>query len=514
MIFATVNNNILIHAGKILRVYEEPEEPQLPEKTLLFRFGNPDFDPTRDNNDNDAYNENVNKYGADIALLIYYKWTNPDYYGSNKFKWTRDTSYEGNVWLFKYNSTSWQTVFNSVFTEEADTALTGTVEILRGNLTGVTSTRRLFANSNAAISYIKIDKMPDVTDAYAMCQINNYHSKLETIILPDLPNVTSISYMFNGCSAITVCIGNMPKVTSINDIFANSTIKNITIGNLPSITTANNMFKSLSKLETVSIGDISQVTSANYMFNSCSNLKSVSKLNLPNVTSTVEMFSYCRALESIQAFDLPAVKNTSKMFDYCIALKAAPEINMPLVTNTSQMFMDCKSMESTPAYVMPNVTDINGMYNGCTVLKTVPALDLSSVTIANSLFNNCTSLEEITLNNTGNIVNFAYMFSGCTSLKTVNAIDITKANSGNGCTRMFQGCIALTIIPTFISTGSIALSVYYMFEGCVNVASGMLDFYNRYSGRVTSNDVHAFNNCGTNTETGLAELAQIPDNWK
>jgi hypothetical protein len=105
------------------------------------------------------------------------------------------------------------------------------------------------------------------------------------------------------------------------------------------------------------------------------------------------------------------------------------------------------------------------------------------------------------------------MFSGCTSLKTVNTIDITKADSGNGCSYMFQGCIALTKIPTFISTGSIALSVYYMFKDCINVASGMLDFYNRYRGRVTSSD-DAFNNCGTNTETGLAELAQIPDNWK
>ena len=510
MILATVNNNILINAGKIVRVYEEPP---IAEKSLLFRFGNPDFDPNYGKGDYNIYTEYCDRYDEYIAATVYYNWTNYDLRGI-RCTWTRDTSYEGNVWLFKYNNTSWQTVFKHTFTEEADAALTGTVEILRGNLTGVTSTRELFAGSNAAISYIKIEQMPDVTNAYAMCQINSYHSKLETIILPDLPNVTSISYMFNGCSATTVNIGNMPKVTSINDIFASSTIKNITIGNLPSITTANDMFKSLTKLETVVIGDISQVTSANYMFSSCSNLKSVSKLNLPNVTSTIEMFSYCKALETIQSFDLPAVKNTSRMFDYCSALKAAPEINMPLVTNASQMFIDCKSMESTPAYVMPNVTDINGMYNRCTVLKTVPTMDLSSVTKANNLFSNCAALEEITLNNTGNITNFGYMFSGCTSLKTVNAIDITKADLGNGCSYMFQGCIALTTIPTFISTGSIALSVYYMFKDCVNVASGMLDFYNSYRGRVTSNDVYAFNNCGTNTETGLAERTQIPDNWK
>lgn len=511
MIFATVNNNILIHTGKILRVYEE--QP-ITEKSLLFRFGNPDFDPNYGKGDYNVYTEYCNRYDKYIAYTVYCNWTNYDL-KDIRCTWTRDTSYEGNVWKFTYNRRSWEEIFKHTFTEEADAALTGTVEILRGNLTGVTSTKELFAGSNAAISYIKIEQMPDITNAYAMFQINNYHSKLETIILPDLPNVTSISYMFNGCSATTVHIGNMPKVTSIGeDFLSSSTIKNISIGNLPSITTANNMFKSLSKLETVSIGDISQVTSADYMFSSCSNLKTVSKLNLPNVTSTVEMFSYCRALESIQAFDLPAVKNTSKMFDYCIALKAAPEINMPLVTNASQMFMNCKSMESTPAYVMPNVTDINGMYNRCTVLKTVPTMDLSSVTKANSLFSNCAALEEITLNNTGNITNFAYMFSECTSLKTVNAIDITKADSGNGCSHMFQGCTALTTIPTFISTGSIALSVYYMFKDCVNVASGMLDFYNRYRGRVTSNNVYAFNNCGTNTETGLAELAQIPNNWK
>jgi hypothetical protein len=68
MIFATVNNNILIHAGKILRVYEEPEEPPIAEKSLLFRFGNPDFDPNYGKRDNNIYTEYCNKYDEYIVI--------------------------------------------------------------------------------------------------------------------------------------------------------------------------------------------------------------------------------------------------------------------------------------------------------------------------------------------------------------------------------------------------------------------------------------------------------------
>jgi hypothetical protein len=55
-----------------------------------------------------------------------------------------------------------------------------------------------------------------------------------------------------------------------------------------------------------------------------------------------------------------------------------------------------------------------------------------------------------------------------------------------------------------------------MFYGCTAVESGALALYNQMAGQATPPGNHArcFYNCGANTTTGAAELAQIPSDWK
>jgi hypothetical protein len=53
-----------------------------------------------------------------------------------------------------------------------------------------------------------------------------------------------------------------------------------------------------------------------------------------------------------------------------------------------------------------------------------------------------------------------------------------------------------------------------MFYDCVNVQSGALALYQQASSRVTPpSHSYTFRFCGSNTETGAAELAQIPTSW-
>ena len=51
---------------------------------------------------------------------------------------------------------------------------------------------------------------------------------------------------------------------------------------------------------------------------------------------------------------------------------------------------------------------------------------------------------------------------------------------------------------------------------CNNVESGALALYNQLSTQTTppSNHSQTFYDCGSNTTTGAAELAQVPSDWK
>ena len=90
----------------------------------------------------------------------------------------------------------------------------------------------------------------------------------------------------------------------------------------------------------------------------------------------------------------------------------------------------------------------------------------------------------------------------------------------------FEDCIYLTELPDLnYSEATDAhghrepLNEYdidRIYYGCINVESGILREYNKLSILFPhySQPGHPFYNCGSNTTTGAAELAQIPDNWK
>ena len=75
----------------------------------------------------------------------------------------------------------------------------------------------------------------------------------------------------------------------------------------------------------------------------------------------------------------------------------------------------------------------------------------------------------------------------------------------------FNHCEKLRYIPAF-NFSSLG-DARYTFNDCYSVESGILDMYNSLKDRVTQH-TETFYNCGINTVTGAAELAQIPDDWK
>lgn len=112
--------------------------------------------------------------------------------------------------------------------------------------------------------------------------------------------------------------------------------------------------------------------------------------------------------------------------------------------------------------------------------------------------------------NTTGITNMQSMFYYCSSLTTVPLFDTSSVTD---MTTMFRSCSSLTAIPLF-NTSSVT-SMNNMCRDCSNVESGALALYNQASSQTTppSNHSFTFRNCGKDTVTGAAELAQIPSTW-
>ena len=156
------------------------------------------------------------------------------------------------------------------------------------------------------------------------------------------------------------------------------------------------------------------------------------------------------------------------------------------------------------------VTMMHGMFNNCTSLASVPLFDTSSVTYMSNMFSGCTSLTTVPLFDTSSVTLIYSMFSGCTSLTTVPLFDTSSATRMDS---MFMNCTSLTTVPLFDTSSATRMDS--MFDGCLAVQSGALALYQQASTQATPPAFHAntFQDCGHYTETGVAELSQIPTDW-
>lgn len=112
--------------------------------------------------------------------------------------------------------------------------------------------------------------------------------------------------------------------------------------------------------------------------------------------------------------------------------------------------------------------------------------------------------------NTTGITDMRGMFGGFSSLRTVSLFDTSNVTNMEG---MFYTCASLTNIPLFDT--SKVTNMKSMFYKCSSVQSGALALYQQASTQTTiPQHSGTFYNCGSDTQTGAAELAQIPSDWK
>lgn len=133
------------------------------------------------------------------------------------------------------------------------------------------------------------------------------------------------------------------------------------------------------------------------------------------------------------------------------------------------------------------ITNMSYMFYECTSLTTINLFDTSTVSNMNSMFCYCSSLTTVPLFNTSNVTNMDSVFYDCNSLTIVQLFNTSNVTNMNN-----------------------------MFGECYKVESGALALYQQASSQTNPPSQHSytFSRCGRDTQTGSAELAQIPSDWK
>ena len=114
--------------------------------------------------------------------------------------------------------------------------------------------------------------------------------------------------------------------------------------NTSKVTSMTYMFSSCTAITTIPQLDTSEVTDMSYMFQYCYALTMIPQLNTSKVTKMTYMFEGCRKLTMIPQLNTSKVTTMSYMFKGCTELITIPQLDMSKVTYVTSMFSDCKKL--------------------------------------------------------------------------------------------------------------------------------------------------------------------------
>ena len=194
---------------------------------------------------------------------------------------------------------------------------------------------------------------------------------------------------------------------------------------------------------------------------------------------------------------------------YTIRVKLASGYTPSAQTGVTQTLVDATE-NIWDYYKNQNSSNFNSLFYLEGNLLEVLGANTTGVTNMSNMFYNCTALTTVSLFDTSSVTDMHGMFSVCTALTEVPLLDTSSATNMNS---MFKSCSSLTEVP-LLDTSS-ATSVDLMFHMCSSVESGALALYTQASSQINPPSSHlwTFKDCGVNTQTGAAELAQIPSSW-
>ena len=351
----------------------------------------------------------------------------------------------------------------------------------------------------------------------------NNLTKIEGIENLNTVNVTSMSNMFSGCSALTSL--DLSKFDTQN------------------VTDMRFMFSDCSSLTSLDLSnfDTQSVKKMNYMFSGCSKLTllNLSKFNTQNVTGMYGMFSGCSGLTSLDLsnFNTQNVTGMTSMFSGCSGLTSLDlsKFDTQKVTTMGYMFNGCSALTTiyvSNKFVTTNVGFGDSMFSGCTLLKGATVYDDSNTnhTYANyntGYFTLKPSTAYAVFNEVDGTLTFRYDDSKPAGAYDLNeganipawikkdwsmndhiknvVFDASFANARpTSCNMWFIYCNNLTKIEGIENLNTVNVTAMYgMFYGCSGLTSLNLSKFNTQNVTSMSN---MFSGCSALTSLDLSKF--------
>jgi surface protein len=252
------------------------------------------------------------------------------------------------------------------------------------------------------------------------------------------PNATTIQFSYASgartstmslCEQVNIVAHNMSSMSSVFRELRK--LQSILLPTLPAVTSTSNMFLDCSSLQTVALFNTASVTNMDNMFSGCSSLQTVPLFNTASVTNMDNMFNSCFSLQTVPLFNTASVTSMNNMFSGCSSLQTVPLFNTASVTNMNNMFNSCQTLQTVPLFNTASVANMNGMFGGCSSLQTVPPFNTASVTNMTNMFSSCRLLQTVPLFNTASVTSMTTMFNGCQTLQNIPELNLRRISSNS-----------------------------------------------------------------------------------
>lgn len=280
-------------------------------------------------------------------------------------------------------------------------------------------------------------------------------------------------------------------------------------------------------VKVIAAGDTSSVTDFSRFFQNCYAITEICPIDTSNATTVFLMFSHCEHCTKFPDMDLSSATETRAVYQACYEMVSAPNIIFPTdhAYSLQNFFVNCVKLENVPLYDTSYCNNMQAMFcldshaPGKSRLTHVPLFNTSNVTTMKTMFQRCESLIEVPEFDTSNVTNMSNMFAGGAAgdlpavdmkLESIPNFDYSKVTNFYD---FMNHCINLSEIPEMNIEADVT-DCSAMLKNCPNIKSGQKALYDKLSAIATiTNHADCFKDCGSDTEEGRAELAQIPVSW-
>lgn len=305
----------------------------------------------------------------------------------------------------------------------------------------------------------------------------------------DTSDVTNMSYMFGGCSALTaidLSHMNTKNVTNMSSMFASTNLETIDVSSFDtsSLIKMHQMFSNNPKLTRIDLSTFKtdNVTDMSALFWNDTSLNYVNfnNINTSKVTTLYALFDNCTSLVNVDLsnFDTTNVMSLQSMFNNCKSLMTVDLSNFytPNLMYMSSIFNGCTKLESVNIshFNTAKVQSIQNIFSNCENLKELDLtnFDTSSVTDMGQAFYKCKAIRSINLSSfdVSKVTNMSYMFEGCNNLAE---LDLSSFHTSpvDDLQGMFQNCYGLKKVDISNFKTPKLNRMDYMFENCYSILS-------------------------------------------